>query len=153
MRNTFPDIKFIEDGMKPTNWNKIIEAVRLVSRYDDSTGKFGIPSLALKLCYSLVNWTKLLKTKSIIDNDDVAQKSAEQFSELYNTKWNERISSKSHQTLFEANFNEPKYVPLAEDVKSLNDLLDQKANSLCQAIKEEPPSEVLFSDLAEVCLT
>ena len=61
MRNTFPDTKFLEDGMKPTNWNKLIVAVKLEYRYDESSGKFRIPSLALKLAYSLVKCAKRLK--------------------------------------------------------------------------------------------
>jgi hypothetical protein len=61
--------------------------VKVVAEFDVKTSQYGIPSLPLRLGQSLVKCAKLLKTKSIVMNNDDMLKKMERFLELYESDW------------------------------------------------------------------
>lgn len=149
IRQEHNDVDTITKVLLPSNWNKLICAVKAVAGFSDETGQFEIPSLSLKLGHSLSKCAKLLKAKAIIDNNEDGKKNAYDFLELYNCEWIERVSSGAHNTLHEAKFNKASYVPLAMDVHLLYFHLEEKSALLRQSLPDKPEN---YNEFAELCL-
>ncbi|KAJ8313910.1 hypothetical protein KUTeg_008471 [Tegillarca granosa] len=95
----------LEQCFLPKNWELLLSAVKNVAGFCKESGKYDIPTLPVKLGHSLSKCAKVLRTKAIMEDNEDVKKSVEGFLKLYEDEWNERISVKARQTLYDAKFN------------------------------------------------
>jgi len=76
----------------------------------------------------------------------------ELFLSLSDSEWSHEISTHALRSLHQRKFNKPLVLPLAEDVKTMHNHLDEKARECVEALACTPTSS-LWSKLCQVTLT
>ena len=136
----------IEMCLNPTNFNLVTKAVRQVAGYSCDKKNYGIPSLALKLGYSLKTCAGMLRSQGIQEDCSDKITNAKRFLSLYESDWNAMISSGALRTLEVKQFNNPKLIPLCSDVQMVYSHL--KTHS--QRLRKQAENNItLYPDLAK----
>ncbi|KAK7877383.1 hypothetical protein WMY93_031899, partial [Mugilogobius chulae] len=142
----------LEDSVKPSNFQKVIEAVKRVSGFNEENLSYRTPSLALKLGHTLHKISDIIHCRALISDDQELIRSTETFKKLYAAKWSELVSHNALSTLREAKYNKPLTLPFTEDVKKLNKHLEQAAENATAKLTEEANARN-YAQLAKVSLT
>ncbi|XP_014673983.1 PREDICTED: uncharacterized protein LOC106814198 [Priapulus caudatus] len=143
----------IEECLNPGNWEVLIEGVKNLAEYDEETHTYTRPSLALKVGYSLKKCAKILRSESLMTDDEVnlqKRNAATNFLTLYEDDWGDRISAKALSTMDTNRYNSPKLLPLMTDVVKLQTYLQKEAKAAAQELAEGTDS---YARLAKLCLT
>ena len=130
MRETNTAVSSLADCLQPKLFKDVIQAVKKTSKFDENTLEYEIPSLALKLGHSLKKCADIAKSKALIEGDNRKKQEMSDFLELMNTDWNTAISAQALTTLSTRKLNSPQRLPLAEDIKRLNEFLEKKSIEL-----------------------
>ena len=135
----------------PVNFKTVVASVKQLAGFDQSKGAYEVPSLALKLGHSLKKCAQYLKAEALQSNDSNLKERAEGFYACMEVEWSSNISSQALTSLNEEKFNKPRRLPLAEDIKKLNEYLKSRAAVLSESIKTSP-NDKDWRDLTEVTL-
>ena len=147
MKEKCPTIDTIEKCLDPSNWEKLLTAVKCVAGFDPKTSKYSKPSLPLRLGQSLVKCAKLLKTSSIVSNNEEMRNKMDSFVELHGDEWTSRVAAKCHNTLHVAKFNTAQLLPVTKDVQKFHRHLKQESEKLRKDCKMDD-----YRRFAEICL-
>ncbi|XP_072039275.1 uncharacterized protein [Amphiura filiformis] len=122
--------------------------------FDHVTKLYGIPSLALKVGHSLKITANILKGNALMaDPRDVElEQRCSAFVELKDMKWEEDISTHAHRTLSEKKRNNPKLLPVTEDIVALLQYVKNESQKSEVAL-EKYESKGAWKQLNETCLT
>lgn len=82
----------LEDAVKPSNFLKIIEAVKEIAGYNSEQNSYRVPRCVLKIGHSLLKINEIIHCHALITGDDAQVKSLEAFQKLHRSKWSEYIS-------------------------------------------------------------
>lgn len=143
------NIRSIEDCLDPRHFESVLLSVKTIAGYDNDTGLFNRPSLALKVGYSLKKCCKILKSKALREEDDAKEKKCKNFLALYEEEWCDRIARHAHNTLDSRKYNTPKRLPFTEDVKKVHCHLQ----TIAKEAKKNLDQSSSYKLLAQVCLT
>lgn len=143
--------KDMTDFFVPAKFPSVIEAVKVVAGFDEETGSYKTPSLALKLGHNLKKIASIVECEGMMSGNEEPVQNAKVFRELCNTKWSECISSQALRTLNEAKWNAPQLLPFTEDVKKMHQYIDKKRNEFHQKLLDEPGKKS-WSELAKLTL-
>ncbi|XP_077121903.1 uncharacterized protein LOC143784261 isoform X2 [Ranitomeya variabilis] len=149
-RKCSPLFKLV-DFIVPSNFMHAINSVRVLAGYDEETNTFKIPSLALKLGHSLVKISSILECQAMVEGCQDRVENARNFRKLYETRWNELISSAALKSLKETKWNTPQLLPFTEDVKKMHLYLDEKLQEYYNLLSTAP-SVKKWTLLAKVIL-
>ncbi|XP_058499252.1 uncharacterized protein LOC131468730 [Solea solea] len=86
------DIVYLRDLINPGKFNTVLEAVKKVTGFDESTNRFSTPTTARKLRHSLVIVTHILQGEALRQEDDALKGTAEQFHKLIELQLTTRVS-------------------------------------------------------------
>ncbi|XP_043240083.1 uncharacterized protein LOC122390816 [Amphibalanus amphitrite] len=137
----------LRDFFCPAQFGVITEAVREVCCYGDrSVAK---PSLALKLGHSVKKCAEITLATALERGDN--PESLEQFIRLHHLEWTDRVSRPALWTLKDGAWNKPCLIPIAEDIKKLQNCLVTEMDAAQKNLKENG-SEATYKGLAEVLL-
>ena len=152
--NTETPLMTLKDFMKPQYFDKIIISVKNVCGFEESgkTKTVGVPSLALKLGYSLKKCTAILTGQALREKDNTLLTDQQNLEKLMDSEWNDRISHHSLTTLHGRKFNRIDLLPLTEDLEKLRKHLLQRISVLMKALKENPTLH-RWGELAETTMT
>ena len=139
------------DALKPTNFDRVIEAVKDVAGYDEEKHCYRTPSLALKLGRSLKKIGNIILSRAISAEDDVTIKAAERFTRLCTKEWATLVSHTPLDTLSKSKFNKPSTIPFTQDVQLLNHYLEKKSADAVENLKKHE-SPQMYAELARVTL-
>ncbi|XP_073690489.1 uncharacterized protein [Garra rufa] len=142
----------LKDLINPGKFNTVLESVKIMTGFDRSTNRFSVPSTALKLRHSLVKVSHILQGEALRQEDDALKSRAEHFSKLIELEWTIHVSSNALKTLYQKKWNSPQMLPLAEDIKKLQDHLKCLEETNKEALTDHP-SQRSWSDLSQVTLT
>ena len=115
------------------NFDKAVDAVKSLSKYDAVKRSFGAASLALHFRTTLSALcdlaSKLFLRKKIPYLEDVEQilKNVERFKNLVESQWTIEIGSLALKDLHEKSSTKPKFLPLTEDIMKLAKLVKNAA--------------------------
>ena len=140
----------LESFIHPSRFLTVVEAVKVLTGAKD--GKFANPSLALKLGYSLADCAGILKTRGIIESNNILKAAADDFLLLYQRDWKLHVSARALGTLSERKWNEPEVLPLNEDIQKLTEELGVEMSE-AQAQLGRDPCIATYTRLSEVVLT
>ena len=103
------------------------------------------------MCYTL------LKAQAIEEGSDVERKQYEDFLEMYDTKWNEDITTVALRTIRENKRNKGKHLPLSADIARLSQHLERESekakNSLRSQLNTYSEKKTIWNRLAALTLT
>ena len=122
--------------MHPTKFKEVAEATQRVAGFKD--GDVGVPSVALKIGFSLSECAGILKSEGIMNEDDDGVRSADRFLELYRREWKVMVSSRALGTLQERKWNAPDKLPIHEDVKRTASVLKNDLEQAKLQLRETP---------------
>ena len=97
--NSQMKISSIKQAIHPSNFNVLLQSVREVAEYDESTHKFGKGSVALRLGYSLKKCSAVLKADAHKQNDTELVKVTDSFDALFKGDWYDYITSTASQSI------------------------------------------------------
>ena len=128
-------INCLEDCIDPTKFKVVVQAVRDTCGYDSAAGTYGTPSLALKLGHNLKNVSNCLISEALQSGNESLKLRAEAFKQLCEIDWSTEVSSQALGTMHERRYNQPRRIPLAEDVKLLNNHLYENAAKAIKSLQ------------------
>lgn len=123
------NISQLADAICPSNFDLITSCTRTVAGFNAETGRLATPSLALKIGFSLAKCANLLLQEAIMSSD-IVRKKIQDFLTLYESRWKTFISRCSYTSLRIMRYNKPTLLPIAEDIKMLNDFLNKQEKHL-----------------------
>ena len=141
----------LSDCIDPTKFSVVVKAVKRLAGHDEKRGHFTTPSIALKLGHTLKKCAMFEKSIALQARDVLKKNKAESFLTICEVEWSSQISSQALSTLHEKTFNRPKRIPMARDIKTLNEYLSEKATTLAKELKQNPCQNI-WRQLAEVTL-
>jgi hypothetical protein len=136
----------LADCIKPSKFESVVEAVKITAGYDEDAQSYEVPSLALKLGYSLSMCAGIMESKGLKENDVEMSKDAKNFEKLYKKEWCAEISKEALDTLESARNEKTKALPLAEDIVTLNKHIATVASKCRNKLVEDSSDETFQED-------
>jgi len=94
----------------------------------------------------------IMKCSALQNGDDVLENRAKNFVQLCEMEWPSAVSSHALRTLRRRQWNKPKRLPLAADVKKLNDHVSSKAEFNSNILRASPDDTHTWNELAKATL-
>ncbi|XP_049928186.1 uncharacterized protein LOC126407385 isoform X2 [Epinephelus moara] len=145
------DIVFLKDLITPEKFNTVLEAVKQMNGFDETTNRYSVPSTALKLRSSLTHVVEILEGEAVRQQDVAIMRRAEQFQKLVDLDWTTHVSSNALKILYQKKWNSPQMLPLSKDIKKLQDHLKHLEDTNKKALIDRP-SKRPWSELSQVTL-
>ena len=143
----------LKDLIQPDRFDHVIDAVKKECRYaTDKISKFEIPSLALKMGYSLKQCAELKLGLCIRDKDTVGEDETNRFLKLYDMEYSDKISSVALETLHTKKARKPAILPVTNDIVEFQKYVREKIPQITKQVKLTQDSG-LFKDLAQMTLS
>ena len=143
-------IKNIEELIKPINFDTIIQSVQIMAEYDESTGKFGVVALPLKIGHNLRKCATVLQTHGIKTSNKEIIEECKHFLDLMNDEYIS-VSSQALSSAAHKKFNKPKYLPLTEDVKKFTEFMQLRISVYSDELRTKGDCES-YQNLAKSVL-
>ena len=112
-------IASLKDCLQPKNFEFVIEAATELAGWNDEEGYMEVPSIGIKLGYSLKKCVAIVKSEGIINNLKSLKIQCDDFKELLAYSWNDEINRAARTTLDKRKWNKPKLLPLTSDIQKL----------------------------------
>ena len=93
-----------------------------------------------------------MKCSALQNGDDVLENRAKNFVQLCEMEWPSAVSWHALRTLCRRQWNKPKRLPLAADVKKLNDHVSSKAEFNSNILRASPDDTHTWNELAKATL-
>nr|CAI5842379.1 unnamed protein product [Callosobruchus analis] len=126
-----------------------------ITMADDETSRpqFKIPSLALKIGYSLQNCVSIERGTALRTGNVKRNKSLSAFLKLMKLEWNARISSSAVATLYKRKMNAAQLLPITNDLVKLNTYIDSNTLIAKNEIESDERSPKCWIRLATLVLS
>lgn len=150
-------IKSLSECLQPRYFDSVIIATKsLCLTFSSVTNRpqFGIPSLALKIGYSLKKCANFERGNALRRGDIKKNKELESFLALMDIEWSMRISSNALNTLHVRKFNCTQLLPITSDLIKLNNYLETEIKNITKQIEKDlQPSRDTWYHLASITLS
>ncbi|XP_072389472.1 uncharacterized protein [Diabrotica undecimpunctata] len=150
-------LQSLSDFLVPEKFDIIVQATKEVSitTVDDETSRpqFKIPSLALKIGYSLQKCISIERGSALRSGNVKRNKSLSSFMQLMKLEWNVRISSGAVATLNKRKMNAAQLLPITNDLLKLNKYIDTYILSAKDDIESEERNHKSWVRLATLVLS
>lgn len=150
-RTVCSDFETLEDCIDPRHFEAVLTTVRKTCGFDEFSSNFGTPSLALKLGHSLKKCADIVRATALQSGDEIKGKQAKDFKDLCISEWNSEISSIALENLHHSQFNKPRTIPLAQDIRQINEFMKIEASTLVNSLEKDVSVEN-WKTLAEITL-
>ncbi|XP_022106564.1 uncharacterized protein LOC110987795 isoform X2 [Acanthaster planci] len=144
----------LTDLIYPPKFESVTHATRIAAGFNEDTNLYTTPSLALKIGHSLKICTDILKGEALISGDEFTQKRCKGFLSLYDLNWEEKVSHHALRSLNETKRNNPKLLPLTQDVVKLSKYLKEQVKASQEELERANGPEIskAWRKLAEALL-
>lgn len=143
----------LQDFINPLMFRSVLLAAKEVAGFSDTSHKFRIPALALKLGHSLKKCGQLVKRNALEAGDAALLDQATRFCDLCQMEWTEEVSCHALRTLDDNKRNKVKLLPLTRDVSLLTKHLKNTSTDAFNNLSSNSCSTSDWSALAETALT
>lgn len=138
-----PSIKDLFDALKPTNYDTIVAATKVVGKYNSDKDRYESPTFAMNICTSIKQCCNIailfvLKKHGPYMEINTAEVEADlkTLIQIIDSNWKFDISSQAASDLNTNKWNKVTIVPLATDLKILKEYLGKKSEEAANKIKE-----------------
>ena len=146
--------EYLMDFLKPDKFDLVINGVKQISMMttvaEDRT--CGIPSLSLKLGYSLKKCVLILQGFALRQRDSQQLETAKLYLKLHESEWAEKISSHALSTMASRKFNKGDVLPVTTDLVNLRKFLLAEMNERGKALNQAPSPQT-WTSLVEATLS
>lgn len=128
LRRINPNKTWLSDWLTPRDFDNVVSAVKNVCHanyHAKSRPQFDIPSLTLKLGYSLRKCISIRKGICLRNEDLKAAESLNSFLEIMDLEWSIKVSSSALSSLNKRKMNVTELLPLTDDLVRLNKFLNE----------------------------
>lgn len=149
-----PAIQQLADALKPTMFDSLVSATKLVAKYDVEKESFGIPSYALHIGTTLKQCCEIAIVQALKRKDSYADVNAAETEadiktliQLIDAHWRFEISSQAATDLNTNKYNKVTVVPLATDLRILKNYLvveAERAVQMLEANNEDTPAYTIL---------
>ena len=150
--NLTEELKFY---FKPQYFDNVVDVAKqlggfsMITNHGEHVACFKIPSLPLKIGYTVEKCASLLKAVGIKSGDKELEKNAVRFQELYCLEWSVKISSIGLKTLSDNKFEKVQLLPVTEDLLKVRSYMKSQIPQITNQLTSKPTVE-LWRSLAEV---
>ena len=132
-------VRQLSDCIAASKFEVVVQAVRMVSGFDDMTRLYKVPSLPLKLGHSLHDCANILKSDAIKRNNSAQREGVDGFIDLYKMQWAKKVSSHALRTMTQQHKHQSgsNMLPLADDVQKLQTYLRTAASEAMRNLQNE----------------
>nr|CAI5858238.1 unnamed protein product [Callosobruchus analis] len=148
------------EALKPGNYDKVVQAARIISGYDEEKRSFHSASLALHMRASLLGACAaakclLLKQDPVlpVTNYQEAIKNIKRFKELVESHWKYAMGSLALKDLNEKHSSNPKSLPVTSDVILFKQYTERIADTCDSSLKKNMEDLESFKKLGEAILS
>ncbi len=141
------EVSCLQDCLIPAKFPLCPEASKMAAGFNEETHTFKTPSLGLKLGHSLKTCAKILRNRAIVNGEKSAEIAATQFIGLCTDDWKDEISTHALRTLRLAKLNKSPLLPLASDIRTLHEYLDENIQSHVESFRR---GKLLLNDWSEL---
>lgn len=138
-----PSVKNLFDALRPTNYDVIVAATKVVGNYDPDKDRYETPTFAMnistsiKQCCNIAIIFALKKQAPYMEiSTAVIESDLKTLIQIIDANWKFDISSQAANDLNKKKWNKITIVPLANDLKILKDYLTKKSAEASNKIKE-----------------
>jgi len=148
------NIQAILEAIKPANFNVLLQCVRKVSGFSESTCTYMTPSLALKLGHSMKKCAMMAKSKGIQESNHEMQCNADAFIQLCEIEWSSEISDAALKTMHANKMNKVTVLPLPRDISKLSSYLTNVVQNSVEQLNstQVDDCQTVWLNLAEASL-
>lgn len=140
--STGKDDASLADLIDPHNFHAVVDATRATAGFNDKSHLYSTPSLALKIGHTLKKAAEILKGEALISGDSALEKRSKAFIKLYEMKWEELVSTHALRSLNESKRNNPKILPVTNDVVIFSKYLKQEVANGKQRLKNPTENDM-----------
>ena len=140
--------------IQPTLFKDVVKAVKTVAGYDETSGCYKTPSLALKLGHCLKRCASILKSRAIQSpaaDADILRKKVTDFHELCAIEWAEKVSGAALTTSEQRKWHKPAVLPLSSDVTKVYCLAGKKVTESRATLENEEVADVMKAAYSTMC--
>lgn len=144
MRQLKPDLRELRDCITPNNFNVLVESVRRMSRFDDTSGQTKTPSVPPRLCSSLKSCANIVLSDTIKDDSLSREKKGEimsqmnDFLHLMNKDWATEVSANSENSRKRMKVMKDDLLPEPEDIRTFSSYIHTLCPVYVSALKSFP---------------
>ena len=136
----------LSDLLVPGKFDFIVKKTRALITDND---KKHATSLGLRIGHSLKKCALIKKSRALKYSQNQEKEEANDFLQVFETEWSERISTVCLKNLYDAKLDKEDILPLTSDIIKLTKYLDQEISLM---LKEKDYNEVQWRKLAKLCL-
>ncbi|KAL1448358.1 hypothetical protein WDU94_008894 [Cyamophila willieti] len=149
------NIQCLQELINPKHFKSIVQAAKDIAEFNNMTNTFKIPSLVLKLGFSLEKCISILELEASYAEDSSYLEQLKFFRNLYQKDWNFQLSNHAYKTLETQKWNKKITLPLASDVSKLVEYLEKTERDLHEKLETADDStniKKIWEELAETTL-
>lgn len=149
----------VEMGMEKLNdviteerFEEVMRATRKLAEWamtDNLNAKFSKPGLALRIGHNVKKAACVKYGIATGSRHQEQKEEADGFLDLYNRMWNDNIASIAVSSLERMKYENPKILPITEDVVALGNWLDVEIEKLTKELNQDRQSSEVFRALTE----
>ncbi|CAH1106923.1 unnamed protein product [Psylliodes chrysocephalus] len=147
-----PKLQKLSQLLNPSGYKTFREAVCKIAGYNDVTNAFQVPSLALKIGFTIKKCVSILKGDYL--EDETLRSTIpilDAFVEVLESKWTVDVTCHAQRTLSERKWNKAKRVPLTKDIQILHKYLSSQSKKLLDILSLKSDITA-FRELTELSL-
>lgn len=144
------------EALQPKYFDLIVEATKIISKYNSLTETYESPTLAMNMATSLkqccdIAITLVIKRKENFANITFAEAESKlrTMIKLFNSNWQFEISSQAANNLNLNKWNKVTIVPLAQDLKKMRDYIMKQAELSERSLKRNNHDTLSYNRLME----
>ncbi|KAL1448330.1 hypothetical protein WDU94_015616 [Cyamophila willieti] len=147
------EIDSLEKAIAPSNFNKLVDAVKVISGFNAFENSFKIPSLPAKIGYSLRECCTILEVEAAMQENNLYIDQLQTFLVLYEKEYPHLLTRHARQILVENKWNNFKKLPEAVDIEKLLDHLESNQKTLIDELESSPsPNPAAYKSLRNLTL-
>lgn len=155
LKEDYDQVQSLADAIDPMFFRNVIVSVKKVAGYNEATGAFAVPSLALKLGHSLKKCATIQLSEALQTHSRDMEEKANKFIQLCEMNWSHEISTAALKTLSNKKLNKVTIMPLTSDIAKLTSHLAKLSDEAIGCLSLNGGADVKASawlTLAEVTL-
>ncbi|XP_022111106.1 uncharacterized protein LOC110990416 [Acanthaster planci] len=134
-KNTQQPNASLESFVHLHHLSDIVKAVHDIAGFREDKQLYDVPSLALKIGYSVKKCALVLKGIALESGQKHKATCAEEFLQLCELKWKDLVSTHAHRTLYQGKCNKVAILPTNADVVHLSLFLHEAGNRELQLLQ------------------
>ena len=134
-KNTQQPNASLESFVHPHHLSDIVKAVHDIAGFREDKQLYDVPSLALKIGYSVKKCALVLKGSALESGQKHKAERAEEFLQLCELNWRDLVSTHAHRTLYQGKRNKVTILPTNADGVNLSSFLHEAGNRELQLLQ------------------